>query len=291
MGVHRLQGVLQHGDLGVLASETQDGSAGHIGVVDVARDEIAEHLRVLPRASAAGIVHQEFHPIHILKHAVLNNFFLFQDYVRVVDAVFRGAFLVFVDEQLEVDVVLRFSGIPQALAKYFFELQDVSVFTENQRNHYPHVLGTHLAVGAMVAHKSLVLPLGDIRLIPPRVANACIDSIRRIVMNIFYGNGLSPGNIFIGFTHNHSVHVYLVPFFKILTRKFMFLLDVVFEDDLFSLYLYYISFPKVFQRHYQVICGVEYDCSLFHCSILVIGLIVNGFPFYNLNPRISSFYS
>ncbi len=56
VGIAQSQFFLQVGDLGVLATEAEDGGAGDVGVVDVAGDETAEGAGVVAGSAAAELM-------------------------------------------------------------------------------------------------------------------------------------------------------------------------------------------------------------------------------------------
>ena len=67
MGIALLQLFAKHGYLRVLASQTEHRRAGHIRVMDIARDERAQVVGILARPAASSFVHQKLDSVHVLE--------------------------------------------------------------------------------------------------------------------------------------------------------------------------------------------------------------------------------
>ena len=72
--VARAQLVHQHAGLCILAAQAQHGCACHVGMMNVAGEQAAERLRVLPRASAAALVGEEADAVEIGKDSIRREF-------------------------------------------------------------------------------------------------------------------------------------------------------------------------------------------------------------------------
>src|SRR5215472_9501875 len=69
MRIAPLDLLTQNADLRVLAAETQNRGAGHIGMVQISSDECTKIVGVFTGSSAAALMHQELDAIDVLEYA------------------------------------------------------------------------------------------------------------------------------------------------------------------------------------------------------------------------------
>nr|GFD54219.1 hypothetical protein [Tanacetum cinerariifolium] len=65
VGVALRDFILQHAGLRILAAQAEHRSPGHVGVRDVAGEQAAQALRILPDAAAAAFVLQKPDAVHV----------------------------------------------------------------------------------------------------------------------------------------------------------------------------------------------------------------------------------
>ncbi len=145
----------QDGRLRVLAAETQHRGAGNIWMMDVTGKQTAERLRILPRAPATALMHQEPYSVDIGKNPLRST-----ASIRAL----RGArTLMMLFDQLPHLLAVKFRPpVTKLFLEGIAQRFDIAVFAKDQRNHQPVIARAHLAVGTMVTVKSARRPTRDV---------------------------------------------------------------------------------------------------------------------------------
>ena len=58
----------QYADLGILATQAEDGRSSHVGMVDVSRNQAAQIVGIFPGPAAPAFMQQELDAVNILEN-------------------------------------------------------------------------------------------------------------------------------------------------------------------------------------------------------------------------------
>jgi len=162
IGIAALHFLEENGNLGMLATEAEDGRAGHIGMVKVAGEEGAEIVGILARSAAAAFVREEFDAVDVAKDLGRSRrlrcfgegecFYSFGAAFAVEPGEFR--YLAAID--------LRRSESKLFLERLFQDMQ-ISVFAKDQGKNEPIIPGANLAIGPSVSKKRPAPPGRNVR--------------------------------------------------------------------------------------------------------------------------------
>src|SRR5690606_9269679 len=160
-------------------------------IVDITRDKGTKGFRVLARPATSSLVGKELDAINVLES--LLGMVLFGS--------FNGEGLNLLILTLCIErfhlphIIFVWVGVFEAQFFYkgLFDDVYVSVFTKYKGDHDPMVGGTHLSVGAMIAHKRLVPPLVNLGCGPLELLTLP-GVFSGFVSNVFRGKNLSLSN-------------------------------------------------------------------------------------------------
>src|SRR5260370_1207436 len=147
----------QNADLRVLATQAEHRCSRHIRVMDITRNEPAEIVGILPRASAASFVQQKADAIHTLENSgALRTWRFARQSPRL--NVSCSAVLVEASKLGPLSPVNLRPRKAQLSLKGLFQYADFAVFTEHQRDDDPVIPRANLSVTSPVSEKMPLPP-------------------------------------------------------------------------------------------------------------------------------------
>src|SRR5438552_5858251 len=134
-------------------------------MVNVSGDQPTKVIGILPRATAAAFMEEELDAIHIPEDSTrvsLLSLFL----RRTVLDLRRLALPVLPDQLGHLLAIKLRPGKAQLFLKCLLEIENIPVFTKNQRHYEPEISRANLPVGAAISHESALLPARGVRRVP-----------------------------------------------------------------------------------------------------------------------------
>src|SRR5258708_5590498 len=142
----------QNADLGVLATQTEHRCSRHIRVMNITRNEAAEIVGILSRASAASFMEEKADAVHMLENSrALRTWRVARKSPHL--NVFRSAVLVEATQLRHLSPVNLRHRKTQLFLKGLFQHADIAVFAEHQRDDDPVISRADLSVSSPVSEK------------------------------------------------------------------------------------------------------------------------------------------
>src|SRR6267154_1063131 len=193
----------QNADLRVLATQAEHRCSRRIRVMDVTRNEAAEIVGILSRASAASFVQQKADAIHTLENSrALQTWRVARQSPRL--NVFRSAVLVEASQLRHLSPVNLRHRKAQLFLKGLLHYGDVAVFTEHQRYDDPVISRADLPVSSPIPEKASLPPFGNVRRGPVEFACFLVEC-RSLMMDIPGCKKAAAPDRFDRFPHNDAV--------------------------------------------------------------------------------------
>src|SRR5215467_3517022 len=148
-------------------------------MVDITCDQTAEVGRILAGSSASAFMQKELDAIDIWENSICFCLPVFGKLIESRCSSFPLA--IHLDQLRHLLAVQLRPSETQLLLKCLLQIQNVTVFAKNQRDHKPIISRTHLTIGAHVAVKSAVLVARNVRGLPAKFAGFLMVSLRLVV--------------------------------------------------------------------------------------------------------------
>lgn len=224
IGIAALQFLEENGNLGMLATEAEDGCAGHIGMVNIPREERAKIVGIFARAAAAALVREEFDAVDVAKNPGKGRGSQrFGERKRFY--FFAAAFTEEPGEFRHLAAIDLRSGESKLFLESLFQDLQISVLAEDKRKNEPIVPGADLAVSPPVSKKRFRAPGRNVRRGP--TGNSFLLVKRRGgVPDVARGKQFPALQILRHLANQHTIHDDVFAGSEILRDEFMFGRDV-----------------------------------------------------------------
>ena len=208
IGVALRDFLLQHAGLRILAAQAEYSGAGHVGVRDVAGQQAAQRLRILPDTAATALVREKPDAVHVRERALALGHVFAGGEVGAQDFLHRFAGLHQAEQLAGFGLVALAALVAQVRYQGIFQHLNVAVFAEYQRDNQPVVGRAHAAVGAVVALEGAVLPAAHVGRLPGGALLGVLVVAVGGVLHVGRGEAAAGANVRLGLAHEHAVHSY-----------------------------------------------------------------------------------